>query len=317
MEISVKTKFLGKNGLSLSQAQSISNMAFQRANEIGNTLHNISNHKMIWIDENGTTKITIKNSNIPSKHIIVNLLKEKSELHAAQGFLVEAIKEKKKIIEDLKHLDFVYDEKPPVNEIKNLKLDAHIEREVNEEWGFEQLTPKEFAEFIYVDSYAAHIGQFIHKNGVLDKLRKEIHNTNEISFIDLKNNEENQIVRNEFELNSNDLLEIYESLASHHRDYEKRVNYYKAKIKNLVSEKNLEVKRKNNKVFEEFNKKKTEYLQQYNTLLQSYNERYEKARNEFLLEVDKKIKEVSNYRIVVDEKYKPVIDKYMSMLGDE
>ena len=79
---------LAKNGLSLSQAQSISNLCNQRSRDIQNKLSVVNNvQKTVKYGDEHYVE-TVGNP-LPSN--VVELLLEKSRLHAAQAFLMENI----------------------------------------------------------------------------------------------------------------------------------------------------------------------------------------------------------------------------------
>ena len=91
-------KNLSTKGLSMSQAQSISNLCNQRAHEMQRELdsYNVCSKS---IKVNGETYLLEDPYPMPGQ--VIELLKEKSKLHATQAFLMEAIKEKSDIIQQL------------------------------------------------------------------------------------------------------------------------------------------------------------------------------------------------------------------------
>ena len=82
---------LNTTGLSLSQAQSISNLCFQRTQDISSNLSVINNAEKTLKIGNETYIETVGNK-IPAN--VVELLLEKALLHATQAFLMENIKAK-------------------------------------------------------------------------------------------------------------------------------------------------------------------------------------------------------------------------------
>lgn len=82
---------LNTKGLSLSQAQSISNLCFQRTQDIANNLSVINNaEKTLKIGDE--TYVETVGNKIPTN--VVDLLLEKALLHSTQAFLMENIKAK-------------------------------------------------------------------------------------------------------------------------------------------------------------------------------------------------------------------------------
>ena len=143
---------LAKTGLSLSQAQSISNLCNQRAIEISNKLNNVNNYsKSVEVD--GQEHMTVKGRKLPEN--VVDLLKEKSELHACQGFLMENIKAKDTMLNEIKRsqADTTSVKMPEDWEY----VEPKVIPQVGEDWGWEQLSLREYNEYLEAEAYAAHI----------------------------------------------------------------------------------------------------------------------------------------------------------------
>ena len=173
---------LSKNGLSMSQAQSISNLCNQAAQEITNKVNSFNVcSKTIQID--GGSYIMQEASPISSD--IISLLQTKGKLHATQAFLMEAIKAKDAELSRLKNSQptFYHLVEPEYREQEPLEL----EDSVNEAWGWDQLSDAEYSEFLEAEAYASHLGQFIHKNGKLSEMRKELSNLPSIEWIEVEN----------------------------------------------------------------------------------------------------------------------------------
>ena len=160
---------LSSKGLSLSQAQSISNLCNQRSRDISSklsTVNNFSRHLQLGTD------VYTETVGIPMPSNVVDLLLEKAELHSAQAFLMENIKAKDDLIKSIQREVFDYEEKVPYPKrqaLEEFKVEPHKE----EDWAWDQLSSSEYNEYLEAEAFASHVGQFIHKGGVLDKLRTE------------------------------------------------------------------------------------------------------------------------------------------------
>ena len=168
---------LAAKGLSMSTAQSISNLCNQRAKDITAQLADINNvaKELVIASE---TYIETKGNPIPSN--VVELLTAKAKLSATQAFLMENIKAKDNLIDDIKSDHFMYEVPAP----KKVELTSEdLPNEVNEEWGWDQLTTAEYNEYLEAEAYASHIGQFIHKGGKLDRLRAELPTIKTLEFM--------------------------------------------------------------------------------------------------------------------------------------
>ena len=305
-----KHNLVENNGLSLSQAQSISNLCNQRAKEIDFIIDNINNFsKTVKIDKEYTLQ---KGFEMPSN--ITELLVEKASLYACQAFLMENIKIKDAMLKNVQHeqcdISSLVEPTKPTFEVPN------ILRNVDEEWGWEQLSRTDINLYIQAVAFASHIGQFIHKGGVLDKLRNELPKLPAIEWMEIETGKKTPVEINAHH-KSEDLLKKHEELATLHREYEQTVNYYKAKVKNLVTQENSRIANHNqveqNRV-DEINKKLTK---EYDTKYQEYLISVSSLKNEFEKNRQDKIKSISSMRIEVEPIFQPVIDKSIKSVKKE
>jgi hypothetical protein len=292
---------LSSKGLSLSQAKSISNICNQRSLEISNKIErcNVSS-RTVKIGDEDFKQIEA----IPLPKNLKDLILEKSSLHATQAFLMENIKAKDEIINKEKGGIFIYEGIQP--EYPDLEVAPYIEH-IDEEWGWGQLTNDEYNEYLEAESYAAHIGQFIHKDGKLSKMRSILNDLNLLDFIEIEVGKKTP-VRIVPHHTSEELLEIYENLAGLHRQYEQKVNYYKAKVKNLKTLENARISKENSVLSENVEKnnrilldgyriKNSEFLNLKNTASQLFEEKRQVNINEF-----------SKLRIEVPARFQSIID---------
>lgn len=299
MKHSLKTK-----GLSMSQAQSVSNLCNQRAGEIDAILKGVNNaSKRVSIGGETYDETVGK----PMPENVVDLLKEKASLYAAQAFLMENIKAKTKLMEDLRKLVFTHNLVEPV---APTYPKAELIDLVDEAWGFDQLTLAEACEYIEKEAYSAHIGQFIHKNGQLTKLREELPTIKTLQFITVKDGEKTPVKVTPHHT-PDYLMDIHQELAIMHREYESRVNYFKAKVKNLVSERNAEISRSNANELGRMNDEADILRKEYMGLVKAYSSNVGQLRHEFEEKRQKDIHAASLLRIAVDERFQSVIDMFI------
>jgi hypothetical protein len=293
-------------GLSLSQAQSISNLCHQRAQELSSELENINNYSK-FIEING--KQVILETARPISPNIKNILEEVSTLHACQAFLVENIQTKEKM------LSIIRSKEADISSLEVPKRPSFVVAEtlptVDESWGWEQLSASEINEFLEAESFAAHIGQFIHNNSKLSKLRKELPKIPAIEWMTIKDGEKTP-VSIEIHHTSAQLLAIHEELAALHRKYEQRVNYFKAKVKNLVTIENGRIAAINNKAENEASKINNLKRSEFQNAYESYESAINSEKSSFEEVREKTIGEISQMRIMIDPRFQATIDKFLN-----
>ena len=297
---------LAAKGLSLSQAQSISNMCFQRAQEIDRSLNAVNNiSKSITLD--GNTLPIVEPNPLPAPEQVVSMLIEKSKLHAAQAFLMENINAKTAMLTTLRNADCEFDVPMPK---RSSITDLVVLENVSEFWGWEQLTASELNEFYEAEAFAAHIHQFINKSGKLTSLRNELPNIQKLEWFEVETGKKSPVIVNVHH-DANDLLVLHEELAELHRTYEQRVNYFKAKVKNLVTAENARIAKLNADAVTEYNKVKAERDSAYEKEYNEWVSQRAQAMNDFEITRQQQIAEVSKYRIAVDARFQEVIDLFM------
>jgi len=306
----MKNHSLSTKGLSLSQAQSISNLCNQRATEIGYKLSNVNNYsKTVSVGKKDRTLVVGK----PLPENVLTLLTEKAELHACQAFLMENMKAKEAKLVSAKKIS------PDLSEIKRPEIpkfvDAKILGEVNEVFGWEQLTAGENAEYLEAEAYASHIGQFIHKGSTLDSLRSELPDLPAIEWMTIKDGIKSPI---EIKIHhtSEYLLTLHEELAGIHRGYEQKVNYFKAKVKNLTTAENARIANINADEEAKAENINNDLRAQYDSDMKKFNADIQALKLEFEKKRQESIKEIAALRIDIHPRFQKVIDIFLKQLPD-
>lgn len=300
---------LSTKGLSLSTAQSISNLCNQRSKEINSKLEQTNNFsRTLKID--GESYTETESSPVPGD--VVFLLKEKSRLHAAQAFLMENIKAKDEMINSIKKESFQFEvEQPQRGQLESPKLNQLVD----ESWGWEQLSIQEYNEFLEAEAYAAHIGQYIHNGGKLDRLRKELPNIKTLEFFEVETGKKTPIKVN-IHHTSEQLVTLHEELAALHRDYEKKVNYFKSKVKNSVTTENARISKENGVEQARVNEINSNINEVYQKEYQGWASDYRKALQDFEEKRQNRIQEAVALRIEVPSQFQGVVDEFTKQLGE-
>lgn len=294
---------LKTKGLTISEAQSISNAINQRARDIESTLSIINSaQKTITVD--GVEYTLVKGNSIPDD--IVDILKEKASLHACQAFLMENLKAKESL------LNKVSSEKADLSSIEEpddiYKQYPKLISEVKEEWGWEQLTSSELEEYYEAEAYAAHIGQFIHKGSKLETLRKETPILPSIEWKEVETGKRTPVkIQQTHKLSY--LTELHNELSQLHKQYENKTNYYKAKVKNLVTEENGRIAKINNDEINKINSINKANSTLYQEQMKAYQAKIDEINSEFETQRSEKIKSIVALRIEIPTRFQPIIDK--------
>jgi len=303
----MKKHSLSTKGLSLSQAQSISNLCNQRSNEINFIIQSVNNASKVMHYEHHD--YTLQNA-YPMPENIVDLILEKGLLSSTQAFLMENIKSKEILLNNLRKALYY----PEVNAPKQPDyIQAEVLSTVDENWEWGQLSIAETNEYLEAEAYASHIGQFIHKNSPLENLRKELKTIEPIQWKRVDDSKHSPVMV-KIHHTPTQLHELHEKFAALHRKYEMRVNYFKAKIKNLVTEENARIAQLNADAQAEANKENGLLQVAYQAAYKEYQTNNLKLSQDFEKERQSRIKATAALRINVDARFQPVIDSFLEQI---
>jgi hypothetical protein len=300
---------LASKGLSMSQAQSISNLCNQRSRDISFKLRDINNvEKVLEIGEK--TYVETPGKKMPEN--VVDLLADKSRLHATQAFLMENIKAKDEMLSEIKHRQMEFDLLAPNH---GELLDAEIESSVSEDWGWGQLSLPEYNEYLEAEAFASHVGQFIHKGGKLDNLRSELPTLKTLEWIEVESGKKTPL-KVSVHHTAEELGDLHEQLAGVHRNHEQRVNYFKAKVKNLVTTENARIAKENAVKEASVSEANQKVLNDYNKAKEEWQASYRKASHLFEEERQNEIKKTAALRIAIDPRFQTVIDMFLKDVAE-
>lgn len=295
---------LNTTGLSMSQAQSVSNLCNQRGEDIMREL-SVVNNASKTVKVNGEDVVTVTGRKLPSN--VVDLLLEKASVSACQAFLMENIKAKENLLTSKRKEQLNYEVTPP--EKPEFALYETLPS-VIDSFGWSQLSVAETNEFLEQEARAAHIGRFIHKDSILENLRKELSILPTIEWMSIKDGEKTP-VKLKIHHTDAELASLHAKLASLHREAEQRVNYFKAKVKNLTTTENARIAKVNAEAGGKANDINAKLNSEYQGKYQNYLEKKRQAMQEFEMERENSIKAIAAMRIQVDPRFQSVIDKFL------
>jgi hypothetical protein len=110
------------------------------------------------------------------------------------------------------------------------------------------------------------------------------------------------------------LGDLHEQLAGVHRTHEQKVNYYKAKVKNLVTTENARIARERADRQSAVNERNDKLMTEYQAARSEWAHNKRKAEMEFEEGRQKEIARISALRIEVDAKFKAVVDYFLTRL---
>ena len=298
---------LASKGLSMSQAQSISNLCNQRSKDITAQLADINNvSKVLKIGEETYTETQAN----PIPVNVVELLTAKARLSATQAFLMENIKAKDELINKIKYEVYNYDVDPPV---RPKTISETVPSAIDEDFGWDTLSTAEYNEYLEAEAYASHIGQFIHKGGKLDKLIAELPTIKTLEFMEIEVGKKTPM-KVSIHHTAEQLLSVHEQLAALHRGFEQRVNYFKSKVKNATTSENARIQKERGIIQARVNNENAEAANNYKLAYDKWSGEERQAQHEFEEKRQARIQDAVNLKIEVAERFQDVVNEFLNQL---
>ena len=107
------------------------------------------------------------------------------------------------------------------------------------------------------------------------------------------------------------MLALHEKLAELHRELEQRVNYFKAKVKNLVTLENARRANENAVSQEAYNKKQATLDEEYRLAMVAWRNARQVAQQQFEEQRERDIKDAAALRINVDPRFQATVDIFL------
>jgi hypothetical protein len=186
---------------------------------------------------------------------------------------------------------------------------------VEEDFGWSVLSAAENNEYFEAEAYAAHIGEFIHRDSILAGLRNELPTIPAVEWFEIEKDKKVP-VKIVVHHTAEELLKLHETLAELHRGYEQRVNYFKAKVKNLTTEENARIAKVNADTQTFAEKTNSDLRLAYEMEYKKATEEVQAIKNEWEKTRQAQIKELAATRILVDTRFKSVVDGFIQKLPD-
>ena len=185
--------------------------------------------------------------------------------------------------------------------------------EVDEDFGWDQLTASEYNEFLEAEAYASHIGQFIHKGGRLDRLRAELPTIKTLEFMEIEVGKKTPL-KVYIHHTPEQLLAIHEELAALHRGYEQKVNYFKSKVKNAVTTENAKIQKERAEIQNRVNNENSDLANAYKIAYDKWAGEERKAQHEFEEKRQAGIQDAVNLKIEVAQRFQDVVNEFLNQL---
>lgn len=299
--------YFSKSGISSSQANHVANLIKENNKVVESELNNTAAYCEVLTKDG--EKFTLKN---PTPVDLLNLSQKEGELYALSSWLREAIKAREALLIHYRQCpgtEFGELPKPPTAQAP-VKVNIAAPAKATEADILAAFSIKELAEYWSLEAKASHIGKRIHKGGVVSNIREEIlANKDSVTSFTVMDGKHYPVTFSKvYDLDY--VTKAFDDLQKLHREYESKLNFYKAKIQNGMTE--LDVKRQSEfkAAQEAANNKYNSELLEYQGVLRQYQEAVavQNAANEAARA--NKLREVSAWKIVIPDDLLPVYKQF-------
>lgn len=316
--------FTEKDGQSMSDANNFKGKCVQIAEQVRSFYESMGvfNEKIHISDNKVLDKKSVKKYSV---EFLTKIEGKDAQFNALNAWYAQAILAKETLIQSLKDsnnkvflneketfMDNYYSSVETFNEETPKSPNTVTELDVLKDW-----TANEKALYLLSEQYCSTIGKLIHKSNKKTCILHDIYNTPLTS--DLVFETEGTVrdkqtypieripVYTDQELN--DFKKYYIDLHDRHRNEERTVNWYKAKIKNQITEKESELVKEYQEKLDIYNEKYNEYRKKEQDYLQKSNEHNKKLINLCRKRQLDLIKDASKLNIFIPEALRSVYEE--------
>ena len=301
--------YFSENGESMSDAQNMKGKCSQVAEDVRSHFASTGPVKEVVHFDSKVINLTVPVVMDAAK--IGEIVGKDAEANALNGWYARAIEAKKNLMEMIRTSNwtqFLEDGEEFTSELYDVVFDVEKPRPVqfDEEDILGEWSANDVADFLLKEQFCATVGKLIHKKGKLHS----IYNTplTETSrFQDLNSGSGGMKaypvtitpVYTGEELKA--VKEVYLAKHDEHREAEKKVNWYKAKLKNELSDKNAAAQREFADAMGAYTVKQAEYNQEKKTVMDKLRGANEKLRATCESRREILVKEASALKIFIPE----------------
>ena len=307
------------NTLSMSDAQTFSNLCNQKAKTIEQKLNKLNNYEKV-LDlgslNNGSSssKTLIKTKGYKlNLEEVKHLLNKQALYHAFQGYLMQHIRLKEQLVDSAtieRDSGFYFDD---FEEWAGDRIATYPDRpcrpRTSETDIWTTINKSEILHYQIADAMAADLGKFIHKDSKLDKLRSQLPDIPEYEYENLPDGRVG-IVTIDIHHTDDELETAHVELADLHRDAERKVNAIKAKVKTSHSKVISAIETEHNDKLKIWNDFKSKALAHNEQLKIKYEEEKAEAKKEHISRYSAELSLILEHRIQIPKEFKALMDEF-------
>jgi hypothetical protein len=306
MNLQYLSKYFGKNGITSSQANFIADQIKERNKKVASQIASTAAYEEILLGYKGMDAIALNSSEQVN---YTELAQEEGKLYALSAWLREAINARGQLINFYSTCGVnVFGEAPEWKKQAPTKPTVLPPVSATMEDILADFSVAELAEYFQLQACAAHLGKHIHQDGKISEVRSETLNHLEKITDFRKIDDVSYPLRRVAVYGVAEIDEHFNTLQNIHRSFEQKLNNYKARLMNGITDLNVarqtEYRNELDRVNRQYDLEASEYNREFAAYNGAYNDFSSKMANLRSL----KVKEVSGWKIIIPKNLQDIYD---------
>ena len=284
----------GEQGLSSTHANHLANIAKEMQEESINKINGVKFY------ETNASIIGQDGKQMSSAANICDFLPELEKIAALKSFCAwirEALKEKESQMKNVKNLSLEDYCKANNITIPTQPCSPQLVNELTEEDIMSQWDINKICKYFRLEAFASAFGGYIHPDKPFAIARKDAHKIANTPLNYTGEGRDTIFFHSKLVVSIDDIERTFMNLQSHHRSYEKELNYMKADLKSSMMKLNTEL-------YEKYNSEYKTWTVAYNEYRENMNYLQQQLSNFKLQELDR----VANLRIAIPNELKEIFE---------
>lgn len=306
--------YFAEKGESMSDAHNIKGKCTHIAEDVNGFIQSLGSISSVMLYEG--KEVSVKQPTVVPAGEIAPWIGKDAEANALNGWYARAIAAKTEIIKSLRNAPFTqfmeegealekaeYPD-PDFNRPKNVKI--FTQDDVLAGWSANDL-----ADFLIKEQYCATVGKLIHKKGKLHELYNTPQSV-ETTFSEMSSgqgyNKAYPVTHSPVYAGQplEDIKRLYMDVHDEHREAEKKVNWYKAKLNNELTELESQEQQRLADELAEYNQKMAEYNEKKHAKLVAIRTHNTQLEATCEARRSKMVRAASNLKIFIPEVLRPI-----------
>lgn len=306
MNLQYLSKYFGKTGITSSQANFIADQIKERNKKVASYIASTAAYQEILLEFREMNSLSLNSVETVN---YTELAQEEGKLYALSAWLREAINARGKIINFYSTCDVsIFGEAPIWNKKAPTKTPVDSPLPATMEDILADFSVAELAEYFQLQACAAHLGKHIHQDGKISEVRsltlQHLEKITDFRKID----DVSYPLKRVPVYGVAEIDEHFNTLQNIHRSFEQKLNNYKARLMNGMTDLNVARQTAYRDELDRVNRQYDLEASEYNREFAAWNSAYTDYASQMANLRSLKVKEVSGWKIIIPKNLQDIYD---------